>query len=208
MKIVQYTLLADGTSDFALIPIINWLISCHFPSLRFQAEVVRNLGNVSTNLSARIEASLKQFPCDVLFIHRDAESETHEARRSQVCSAVSSATLNFVPIVPIRMTEAWLLSDEQGIRAAANNRYGTEKLHLPRKIQWESTPDPKNVLFDALCRASGKSGRALKKFVPSRHRHRVAELTPDFSQLRGLQSFDDFEKTLTIQFGKLHHALD
>ncbi len=37
-----------------------------------------------------------------------------------------------VPIVPVTMTEAWLLFDERAIRRAADNPAGENSLQLPR----------------------------------------------------------------------------
>ncbi|MDY7576235.1 hypothetical protein [Actimicrobium sp. CCI2.3] len=208
MKIIRYTLLADGSSDMALIPIINWLITQHFPDCRFQYQTVRDLGKVGSILSKRISAALILFPCEILFVHRDAENQPLAFRREEIMAAANKIKEACVPIVPVRMTEAWLLSDEAAIRAAANNRNGRQPLDLPKKNKWESLIDAKQTLFDALASASGKSGRALLKFHPDKHRHRITELTEDFSSLRGIPSFDAFEESLIVQFQKVNHALD
>ena len=92
--------------------------------------------------------------------------------------------------------EAWLLSDEHAIRSAAGNPNGRAELGIPGKREWERNKNPKQILFDALKAASELNARALKKFSPDRQRLRVAELTTDFSGLRGLASFDQFEATL------------
>lgn len=207
-KIIRYTLLADGSSDMALISIINWLINQHFPDCRFEHQYVRNLGKVGSILSERISAALILFPCEILFVHRDAESQPLAFRREEIIVATNKIIDACVPIVPVRMTEAWLLSDEAAIRAAANNRNGRQPLDLPKKNQWESLIDAKQTLFDLLATASGKTGRALHKFHPDKHRHRITELTENFSSLRGLPSFDAFEESLITQFQKVNHALD
>jgi hypothetical protein len=36
-----------------------------------------------------------------------------------------------IPVVPVRMTEAWLLADEFAIRSAPGNPNGTQSLDLP-----------------------------------------------------------------------------
>ena len=98
------------------------------------------------------------------------------------------------------MTEAWLLIDEKAIRQAADNPNGTERLELPPIQKLESLPDPKQWLHEALVLASEKKGRRLQQFkrdLPSRI-HRVAALIDDFSPLRRLPAFQQFE-TLTCE---------
>jgi hypothetical protein len=196
MNTLRYTLLADGSSDAVLIFIINWLISEHYPDVGIQSEVAKNMGKVGWNLTTRISKALSLYPCDILFVHRDAESQSHALRLQEIKDAFSESENLYVPIIPIRMTEAWLLADEKAIRVASGNESSNIDLKLPPKKKWENLPDPKQVLFDALTTASGRSGRALKSFKPAERRARVTELTRDFSTLRGLQSFDSFESTL------------
>jgi len=196
MTTLRYTLLADGSSDAALKPIIEWLIREHRPDLGVLGEYAGALGGVGRSLETRIPEALKLFPCDVLIIHRDAEGESFEQRLQEMERALGNQCVPWIPLVPVRMTEAWLLSDENAIRSASENRNGTVALDLPRKSRWESLPDPKRVLFDALELASEKSARALRKFSPARQRALVAQRTLDYSGLRGLRSFDLFESAL------------
>jgi hypothetical protein len=103
-----------------------------------------------------------------------------------------------VPIIPIRMTEAWLLFDEPAIRSAADNPRGTMSLNVPHLANLESLPDPKNTLWNLMLAASGKNGRRLAQFKRDlfSRRQRVAELISDFSPLRTLSAFVLFEEAL------------
>jgi hypothetical protein len=194
MKTLRYTLVTDGSSDVALKPIIEWVVAQHRPDLGVMGDLAKDIGNVGLALTARIPRALQLYPCDILFVHRDAEGESLDFRMAEIEAAVGALHTCCIPIVPVRMTEAWLLSDEMAIRSAAENRNGRIPLHLPPKRNWESVNDPKRVLFDSLVTASEKSGRALSKFNPNRQRTLVAERTTDFSSLRGLPSFDIFER--------------
>lgn len=194
-----YTLLADGSSDAALMAIIEWTIAQIRPDLRPVGEFARDLGSVGSSLTGRLQVALDLFPCDILFIHRDAEKLTLDQRRREIADAVGARSVPWVPVVPVAMTEAWLLSDASAIRSAAGNRSGTVDLKLPPQKQWELSVNPKALLFAALCAATEKSGRALAKFTSHdvhRARRLVAAQTADFSRLRGLESFDAFERAL------------
>lgn len=193
MTLLRYTLLSDGSSDAALLPIIDWVIASHRPDIGVIGQAADRLDTLDRSLSKRIPAAISIYPCDILFIHRDAEADPLSDRLNEITSAVEQLQVSYVPIIPIRMTEAWLLSDESAIRSAAENKNGTMELALPAKKTWENLVDPKRVLFDALTKASGKNGRALAKFNPHRQRHLVAQRTSEFVGLRGMKSFDSFE---------------
>ena len=100
---------------------------------------------------------------DVLVVHRDAERQTVDDRLAEIRAALQSAALEWhlIPVIPVRMTEAWLLLDESAIRLVAGRPTGTEPLNLPSVAQVEAEPDPKSCLQEVLATASGLSGRRL-----------------------------------------------
>src|SRR5690606_18674132 len=84
----------------------------------------------ATPLVERLTSSVRLYPCDVLVVHRDAERDPVDLRLAEIERARSSARIegSLVPVVPVRMTEAWLLFDESAIRRAADNPNGTVDL--------------------------------------------------------------------------------
>ena len=187
MKIITATLVTDGTSDRTLFPIVQFLLDewSPFPHRIFFAE-----GLHSGSLPSRLPVALKLYPCDLLFIHRDAETASASIRQQEI--KIAASQLDKAPphisLIPIRMTESWLLLDQQAIRTAAGNPNGTTPLQLPSIKSIEKLPDPKNTLFEALITATDLAGRRRRHFKPEAARHRVAELM-NFSSLRKLPSF-------------------
>ena len=139
MKEFRYTLVTDGSSDRALIPILSWLLQEHGVSQPIQAEWadLRRLQRPPKKLSERIKWSLELYPCDLLFVHRDAETALLGKRREEIRQALAELSNQVwnddwtVCVVPIRMQEAWLLLDETAIRTAAGNPHGHRLLELP-----------------------------------------------------------------------------
>src|SRR5579872_4460722 len=137
MKEIRYTLLSDGVSDQRLMPIITWLLREHLSDYAIQPAWadLRYLPQRPRTLADRIRYSIDLYPCDLLFVHRDAEREPPANRRSEIQSAKDLVTeCNAVPsicVIPVRMQEAWLLIDEQAIRRAAGNPNGKQPLILP-----------------------------------------------------------------------------
>jgi hypothetical protein len=203
MPLLRHTLLSDGSTDANLIPIINWTLST-------KADVLLATGRWADfwrlplppqNFAERIRSAVDLFPCDVLFIHRDAEGEEPRERHAEIRAAVDQAraqgcAVPAVAIVPVRMTEAWLTFSENAIRHAAGNPNGDCPLNLPALNKIERRPDPKSDLQAALIAASGLTGRRRKKFSHSQALRRIVDFIDDFSPLRELSAFRVFEETV------------
>jgi len=194
MKRVTATLLTDGSSDRLLVPLIELLFSQH-TDLMYQVNCADGLPPVASGLRARMNAALALFPCDILFVHRDAERESPSVRQREIEAGWPDSPQNSVLIcvIPVRMTEAWLIANERPIRSAVGNPNGVEPLGLPAPKDIEALPDPKELLFSALKTASGRNASRKKRLNPHAYRHRVSELTVDLAPLRQLASFRHLE---------------
>jgi hypothetical protein len=194
MTVFTCTLLADGSSDRVLENILSWLVQEHHPG-PFRWHFAAELPDQPRTLDDRITSALANYPCDVLFVHRDAEAMPFAQRHEEISSAwnVHDRQGHLIRVVPVRMTEAWLLLDEASVRRAAGNPAGRVALGLPPAARIENLPDPKRDLFQALRLACGLNGRRLQKFNPEQARHRVSELADDFTVLRLLPSFQNLE---------------
>jgi hypothetical protein len=195
---LRYTLVTDGISDQTLVPIINWA----FHDVGFSGTIESNWADLRRvppvrriDLRTRILTSIELYPCDLILVHRDAEREPWENRVAEIAGAVP-LNPSAVPVVPVRMTEAWLLHDVTAIRQAAGNPNGTDELHLPRPETTEQIPDPKEVLYGALRDACGLNARRRARLDVTHRRRRVAELITDFTPLRRLPAFAAFQADL------------
>ncbi|MBN2419530.1 MAG: DUF4276 family protein [Deltaproteobacteria bacterium] len=205
MNEIQYTLITDGPSDRALIPILTWVLHKNGDVKKVQSEWadLSRLPEPPKNLCNRILRAIDLYPCDLIFIHRDAEKEEMKTRYMEIQQAIYEAASNgfhtpAICVVPVRMTESWLLFDEKAIRFAAGNPNGKQALKIPELSQIENIPNPKDILFDLLKEASGLTGRRLKKFSPGEARVRISELITDFSPLRILRAFQHLEKNISL----------
>jgi len=201
VKSLKYTLVTDGSSDRALLSVLDWF--WHTVPVAAEGEWFdpRPFAPPPLSIEQSIRKALELFPCDVLFVHRDAEGQPPDVRRQEILEAVDAALssaprMPHVCVVPVRMMEAWFLFDEAAIRRAAGNPNGSVPLGLPPLNQSERLPDPKSVLFAAIQKASGRTGRRLKKLNVPSCRARLAELICDFSPLRQLEAFAQLEEDL------------
>lgn len=199
---INYTLITDGSSDRALMNIIQWCLDDNFPQIAFNGAFAdfRSLPNPPSTLQDKIARAKKYFPFHLLFIHRDAEkseNEILEQRINEILAGMDSAQSEItICVIPIRMMETWLLIDKEAIKKAAGNRNYSDQIDLPRFQRLEQVPDPKQYLHNLLRKVSGLKSRNLKKFNPNRHVHLVAEYIENFSALRNLSAFRKFEGEL------------
>lgn len=113
---------------------------------------------------------------DLAVLHRDSDKEDPRTRRDEIADAITAEwpELRHIPVVPVRMLEAWLLLDEQAIRLVSGNPNGRVPLNLPKPSTVERLADPKQQLKETLSTASGCRGRRLadlnKRFPHNRHR--------------------------------------
>jgi hypothetical protein len=203
MRELRYTLLSDGSSDRALLPILTWLLREQGVDYAIQPDWadLRRLPSPPRALGPRIKISLELYPCDLLFVHRDAERFPHQTRVNEIRREVAEvAEIAAIPpvvcVVPVRMQEAWLLFSEAALRRASGNPNGRQPMRLPSLNEVESLPDPKRLLNDLLREVSGLNSRRRQKFQASISANRVSELINDFTPLRGLPAFNALEEEI------------
>lgn len=162
--------IGEGTSDEPLAGIVAALFRRRGVDVDVTTPHLERLPlRARTDVGSKIAAArrLTTEPIDVFVVHRDADATTSRDRRAEVQEAVETAAPGHrhVAVVPVRMTEAWLLLDEHAIRVVAGNPNGRMPLHLPTVREVERRADPKARLAEAILTASSATGR---------HRDRVA----------------------------------
>lgn len=201
MNDLRFTLLSDGSSDQVLSPILVWLLRRQNVTRSIQPSWadLRWMRRPPETLSERIALSADLFPCDLLFVHRDAEGLPLPVRKAEILRALEACAERPAPavcVVPVRMQEAWLLFDETAIRRAAGNPFGDQPLAMPRLRDLEGLPDPKDLLHELLREASGLHGRRRRRFSVQTGARRVVEFMEDFSPLLELPAFRTLDDDL------------
>ena len=169
-----------------------------FPNQAFRITAAREVIPAHGSLRIRLQRAYKDYEPDILVCHRDAEGASAIDRTAEIRVALEAGGIlvPVIPAVPVRMIESWLLTDPNAIRCAADNRNSNIELNLPRLRSIEQLTDPKETLFLALRTASNLPPQRLKRFNEHRARSRVASFMDDFTGLRKLPSFQQFEALL------------
>ncbi|WP_326640969.1 DUF4276 family protein [Streptosporangium sp. NBC_01755] len=168
--------IAEGSSDLPLADLVEALFVDRGVTLRLSKPDFSLLGKIPKDVRSRVTAGMKLLrdPVDLVVVHRDSDNVGHEIRRTEIEKAVREAGVvsSVVPVIPVRMTEAWLLLDEDGIRQVAGNPRGRHDLRLPRVHEVEGVADPKQMLQQCLITAADVVGRRHDRVTKRFFQHR------------------------------------
>lgn len=159
MKALTFFFLCEGRSDEPLVEHLELLVT------RAGATSALGIprsggGSVQQKLQTLLDDGV-QF--DFVVVHRDADGRDPAGRLAEVTGALAEAGITGCPVVPVQMTEAWLLADEMSIRRAVGRPSGRTSLGLPRPSALERLHDPKTALKEALLAASEATGSRRRK---------------------------------------------
>lgn len=186
----------EGSSDVGLVHLIEGEFARLGVELRLTTPALERATGPRT-IQARVRAALGSIggAPQVIVVHRDADNVDYEARCDEIHSHVQPVAGGaiVVPIIPIRMTEAWLLLSDADIRWVAGNPGGTRPLSLPTLHEAERMADPKARLREALLAAAEVTGRRHlqhRKRFPQHRRQLLERLRA--SMLEDLQGWQLF----------------
>lgn len=165
---LTFFLLCEGTSDEALVGHLETLVARH--GVDEVIGIARSGGGSVHEKVRTLRDEGTKF--DFVAVHRDSDERDAGPRVDEVDTALRELGVIGCPVVPVQMTEAWLLVDESAIRAVVGRPSGREPLGLPRVRDIEVTRDPKAILRAALLAAVGATGRRRKVAVREWSTHR------------------------------------
>ena len=203
MEFLKYTLITDGSSDRTLLNIIKWLLDDLYPQLPCDGSFAdfRRIPNPPQigDIADRINYAQRFYPFDILFYHRDGEKIDVTTRKKEIQKRIDPIMFSkIVCVIPVRMMETWLLINTDAIKKASGNRNYSGNIDLPVLKNLESLTNPKEKLHDLLKTTSGLKHRRLKTFNIHYAVHLVAENIKDYSPLRELPAFREFENDLKM----------
>jgi hypothetical protein len=194
--------LAEGSSDAPLADIIETLFLERNVQLSLTRPDFALLPKVRKDVASRLDASMRMLAgtVDVVVVHRDADGAGPQARRQEIEAAARRSQVGrlLVPVIPVRMTEAWLLLDEGAIRMVAGNPSGRSALSLPKLHEAERLSDPKSTLQRALADAASVTGRRRERLDRrfSENRRQLLERLDLRGPVSGLPSWCDLLKAV------------
>lgn len=188
-----YSVVADGGTDRLLVPIIQWAIHRLDPSVELlEPEFRKRSGSVKEFLDSYNSGRM------LIFVHRDAENRSLEERMTEFDSINRPEV---VAVVPVRMSESWLLFEGSAIAGAAGSP--ASHVQVPKISEIEGIADPKDLLdqllFEAAGSPAGRRGKVFRRSIVER-RVSVSLRISDFKPLEGLRAFRQFQQSLATSY--------
>lgn len=207
--IIRVLFIGEGTSDSGIATHILRIVTDNGHSAVITDPLVDRLQPPPRKTVAGKLQAVKDLggEYDLVVLHRDSDSEGRPPRLAEIDRAMGQVMpdVPHVPVIPIRMTKAWLLLDEAQIRRVAGAPNDKTALDLPRAGKVESLPDPKALLKTTLARASGLKGRRLEQFnnrFPQHRRLLLERIDPD-GPIHDVPSWQDFNMDLAVGISKV-----
>lgn len=219
MKNLTLALYSEGVTDQHFLPDVI---------RRTSRQILDQYGQISLNVQpidviAFSKVGLKQDECilqaargaidyHILIVHADADYRTDEkALRErfkpgyELVQNQENVCKHLVPIIPIQMTEAWMLVDHMALQATIGTTMTAQELGVPAKAKLvEADSNPKQTLHLILQKAYAHR--------PKRQRHNQASVSTLYSllgrqisleRLQHVPSYRKFENDLTTTLKKL-----
>ena len=194
---LSYTVVADGGTDRVLVPIIQWAIHRLDPDVDIlEPEFEKRIGGVSKFFEEYQPSTM------LVFAHRDAENFALEERIREFDQV---ALDKVVPVIPVRMSESWLLFDGPAIARAADSPSSDVPVPKPKEIERIAQPKVmlEKLLFEAAGSPAGRRGKNFKRSMVDR-RVNLASLISDYSPLESLDAFVQFQRSLAEAYPYPH----
>ncbi len=190
---LTWSVVADGGTDLMLVPVIQWAIHRLDPDVEIlEPEFRKRRGGIEDFLRTYNSGAM------VVFAHRDSENLTLENRLREFHGVTRA---DVVPVVPVQMSEAWILFDGAAVAKAAGSP--AAEVVAPAIAEIENIRNPKERLDELLFRAAGlpagRRGRNFKRSITQR-RVSVAAHIADYGPLEGVPAFRRFQETLAERY--------
>ncbi len=201
MKQIAIGLNAEGVTDYRFLKDIIYRTFSHIIANECEIDIeILDVFNIivpkttfeETALSAILKGT-SEYSISIMCIHADADNNTTDdilrSKFAPLWESLKAHTDNtcckiIVPLIPIKMTEAWMMADKELLKRAINAKsLDDETLGLNKKP--ESYRDPKDVINKAIAIAANQN---------QRKRIRNLSIGPLYEEMGGVIPLEALEK--------------
>jgi hypothetical protein len=167
----------------------------------------------ATTFTDRILRSAKEAKwAHILCIHADSDANNDEnVMQNKITPSFQAVEAelghickNLVAIVPIQMTEAWMLIDKELLKGEIATTKRSQELGLPRPNQIENITDPKALIEEAMRRAYSDLPKRRRRPIISELYTPISQKVP-LSELLKMPSYEKFQKAARDGLRKLNY---
>lgn len=157
---------------------------------------------------------VQEYGISILCVHtdQDRDTEIYNHKITPLQNALSTKNTDsyckvIVPIIPIRMIEAWMLADKELLKERI---YGCSfrDVDLGLHREPETYADPKNAIENAIRIAQENRPKKRRDEITISELYSEIGNSIKLEKLRALPSFLDFEKNVRNAFIQLHYLVE
>lgn len=217
---IYVALTTEGTTDIRFLENVIertlWELACSH--LEQEVECVVNVLTVDKAglsfeeyVKKAAKEALSQFGANTLAVHTDADRMTYEERRTNKIVTVeeflqeqnpNDYCLILTPVIPVRMIEAWMLSDRDLLRQEIGTSLTNAQLEIDGNPEIMASPKEKIENAIRLAREKATHRNPIKS-VDISDLYGILGQKLSIEKLEGLDSFRKFEGEVLETFRKM-----
>jgi len=168
---------------------------------------------IAKRVECILHAARKTAGYHALIIHSDGDDRGYEQTMAELfqpgkehvlaASTHENVCVDLVPLIPVRMTEAWMLADPDALCTVLGKKLEARALGMPTKARLvEKELTPKKTLDLVIQMAYPHQSRDWKRFKAKLYRELGSEI--DLKRLNDLPSYQQFVEDMTTTLQTLN----
>lgn len=204
-NILQIAITTEGPTDNRFLPFIiqktfeNLALDCNSYIEVYEPQEIEKISGPFVKSAITISKKYNYF--QIICIHCDADDHSEDnvlkTKITPTIDGINSSSedccKNIVAVIPIYMTEAWMLANPTLLSKRIDSSMSVSDLGLPKISQVETITDPKQTIINAI-NISEKQGRRRSKKLSISQLYSPISKELNLEDLRNLKSFQVFEK--------------
>ena len=202
----------EGVRDYGfLLPVVQRTLQKQLPLydiLPIKLDYVDSTGLGDAEKLRRVAEETTGFGIVVYHLDADAPNTKKATQRfdrsyRQLLKDDGKVNTDIVPVIPVRMTDAWLLVDFEAFRQTVGTRLDPEALGFKRRPrEVEAIRNPKKVFEDAVKKA--RPGR--RRAIPIEDVYLPLAERISLELLEKVPAYKEFKEQLTSMLKTLHYV--
>lgn len=217
-NILQIGFTTEGTTDIRFLKNIIWktfqeiAFECSTDIEVYEPEVLYRTGDTFNEQIVNLTINYKYF--DVICVHRDSDSPTMDDTYNYLINPsfllvenhVGDNCKNLIPIIPVQMSEAWMLANRELLKEKIGTNMSNAALGLPNRTnQIETITDPKELIINAIRLAKAGSTRRQRSSLSISDLYSPISQELEIHDLERLNSFVHFKDGIRNALIKLNY---
>lgn len=218
-NILQIGFTTEGITDVRLLKNIIWktfqsvAFECNTSIEVYEPELLEKKGETFNEQILNLTIEHNYF--HVICVHRDSDSPSMDITNENMIKPSFEGVMNhegdnckiLVPLIPVQMSEAWMLVSKQLLKNKIGTNLTDQELGLPtRTRQIEGISNPKELIINAIRIAKHSSTKRRRRDFTIASLYSPISQELEVSDLEKLNSYRSFKDSVRVAFERLNYV--